>query len=288
MGKPRPGDWLARFHEPGQTFAQYVRSKPPGVTKRRTTIVLLPLGDFTEKEKRMLGSLHEFTSLYFGVPVRLEKGAALPKDHLRKRSWLGRQWTQYQTGHILYKILKPRLPKDAICLLGVTMADLYPDEAWNYVFGQASLRGRVGVYSLVRYFPEFWGEKRTKASELQALRRACKTLAHETGHMFGLRHCIAYQCLMNGSNSLGESDRRPTALCPVCLRKLRWNLGFDVAKRYKKLATFYKKHNLKSEAEFIQKRLKEIENAKAGKPDEAASGSKSGPSARIEDAPDEP
>jgi hypothetical protein len=45
----------------------------------------------------------------------------------------------------------------------------------------------------------------------------------------------------------------------VCLKKLRWNIGFDVVKRYRKLAAFYKKHNLKAEAEFIAKRLAEIQ-----------------------------
>ena len=28
LGKPRPGDWLAVQHEPGQTFAQYRASNP--------------------------------------------------------------------------------------------------------------------------------------------------------------------------------------------------------------------------------------------------------------------
>ncbi|MDK1031491.1 MAG: archaemetzincin [Planctomycetia bacterium] len=258
MGKPKPGEWLDRFDESGQTFTRYARTGPPGLTKKRKAIVIIPLGPFSKEQKKMLEDLREFTSLYFNVPVRLAKGVAMPEGHSRRRARSGRQRTQYQTGHILNKILKPRLPKDAVCLLGVTMQDLYPDEKWNYVFGQASLRQRVGVYSLVRYFPEFWGEKQTKAAQVRAFSRACKTLAHETGHMFGIQHCIAYECLMNGSNSLAESDSRPTALCPVCLKKLRWNLGFNVVKRYRKLAAFYKKHKLKSEAGFIEKRLKEI------------------------------
>jgi archaemetzincin len=57
-------------------------------------------------------------------------------------------------------------------------------------------------------------------------------LEHETGHMVGLAHCIYFNCLMNGSNHLAESDRRPLHLCPVCLRKLQWSIGFDVVARY--------------------------------------------------------
>jgi len=31
------------------------------------------------------------------------------------------------------------------------MEDLYPDPSWNFVFGQTSLPGYVGVYSFARY-----------------------------------------------------------------------------------------------------------------------------------------
>ena len=42
-------------------------------------------------------------------------------------------------------LLHRRLPGDALCVVGVTMEDLYPDPSWNFVFGQASLTDRVGV-----------------------------------------------------------------------------------------------------------------------------------------------
>src|SRR5262249_36465950 len=44
--KPRPGDWLAAHHEPGQTFDQYRATDPNRPTARRTTLYLQPLGDF--------------------------------------------------------------------------------------------------------------------------------------------------------------------------------------------------------------------------------------------------
>lgn len=34
---------------------------------------------------------------------------------------------------------------------------------------------------------------------------------------------------MNGSNSLEEEDVIPFHLCPVCLRKLHFSIGFDVS-----------------------------------------------------------
>ena len=60
-------------------------------------------------------------------------------------------------------------------------------------------------------------------------------MVHEIGHMFGLEHCIYYSCLMNGANHLKETDLQPLQLCPVCLRKLQFNLEFDMLKRYEEL-----------------------------------------------------
>lgn len=59
--------------------------------------------------------------------------------------------------------------------------------------------------------------------------------------MFGVRHCIYYECLVNGSNHLQESDSRPLELCVVCLRKLQSNIKFDILERYKKLHEFVQK-----------------------------------------------
>jgi len=46
---------------------------------------------------------------------------------------------------------------------------------------------------------------------------------------------------MNGSNHLQESDSRVMDLCPVCLRKLQYSLGFDIIERYTKLVEVCKK-----------------------------------------------
>ena len=64
---------------------------------------------------------------------------------------------------------------------------------------------------------------------------------------------------MNGSNSLEESDSQPLELCPVCLRKLQWNVGFDVAERFRGLRDFHKVSGLESERLFIEKSLAAIE-----------------------------
>ena len=109
-----------------------------------------------------------------------------------------------------------------------------------------------------RYDPAFYGKKRGKDYEKILLRRSCKVLVHETGHMFGLMHCIYFKCVLNGSNHLQESDSRPVHLCPVCLRKLQHSIGFDVVNRYSELFRFYKKVGFDDETQWIADRLEWI------------------------------
>lgn len=105
--------------------------------------------------------------------------------------------------------------------------------------------------------------KREKDYEKILLRRSCKVLAHETGHMFGLKHCIYFKCALNGSNHLKESDSRPMHLCPVCLRKLQYGIGFDVVSRYRNLLQFYRKFGFEEETQWVIKRLRWIIEDKA-------------------------
>src|SRR5262249_8050959 len=159
------------------------------------------------------------------------------------------------------RALKERLPADAFADLGLTMQDLYPDPKWNFVFGEASLSDRVGVYSFARYAPKSTSNPDLDPAKLVLL-RGCKVLAHETGHMFGLLHCTYWRCLMNGSNHLGELDARPLHLCPVCLRKLQWSVGFDVEERYRGLRGAAKDAGFGDEALWVDARLKTLDGAR--------------------------
>ena len=136
------------------------------------------------------------------------------------------------------------------------MADLYPKPSWNFVFGEASLDERVGVYSFARFLPRFTLERRPAPVKL--LRRGLAVLSHEAGHMFGITHCVRYECLMNGSNSLDELDRQRATLCPNCLHKLAWNVGFDVRAHYRGLRDFYQRERLEDLARFAAQRLQRL------------------------------
>lgn len=254
LEKPNPGDWLAEHKEPGQTFAQFSASpfnRPDNIRKK---IYLQPLGAFAKDSSPSIGILRDYARVYFAMDVEVLPSVML-KDEFTPRINRLTGKRQILSTDVL-DFLKARLPDDAFCLLAVTMEDLYPEPAWNFVFGQASLTERTGVYSFARYDPAFYGEKRGPDYEKIILKRSCRILAHETGHMFGLQHCIFFKCVMNGSNHLKESDSRPLHLCPVCLRKLQASIGFDVVQRYKDIGAFYKKYGFDEEAKWVEKRLK--------------------------------
>jgi archaemetzincin len=86
------------------------------------------------------------------------------------------------------------------------------------------------------------------------LRRAIQLLAHETGHIFGIEHCTAFECVMNGSNSLAESDRQPLEPCHECLHKLAFALRLQPLPRYRELGSFYEEQGLSADARWIRER----------------------------------
>ncbi len=57
-----------------------------------------------------------------------------------------------------------------------------------------------------------------------------------------LYHCTALRCLMNGSNHQEERDARLLHLCPVCLRKLCWNLQVEAVPYLMRMEAFSRRH----------------------------------------------
>jgi archaemetzincin len=158
---------------------------------------------------------------------------------------------QILTPYVLDRLLKPRLPRDAVAYIAFTTSDLWPGRGWNFVFGQASLRDHVGVWSIYRNGDP---ERQFRL----CLLRTMKTATHELGHVFSMYHCTLYQCNMCGSNHRAESDRRPIACCPECVAKIWYVTGCDPVARYRKLAAFCAEQGLADEAAFYRKSIEAL------------------------------
>ena len=244
--EPQPGDWIITHPEPGQTFEQYTTTNPNRPSRTRTTIYIQPLGRFANQtERKLLDETVDLLGRFYTVPVKTLEPLALeviPEKARRKSPMTGKE--QLLTSYILNDLLPPRRPADAVALLTLTTSDLWPGEGWNFVFGQASLTERVGVWSSARY----GDPSESDESYRRCLLRMCKVAAHETGHMFGIEHCTAHECGMNGSNNLSETDRGPLGFCPECSAKIWWSCGAKPDKWYASLAEFAEKHEFKEDA----------------------------------------
>eukprot|EP00455_Lapot_gusevi_P043807 TRINITY_DN5384_c0_g1_i3.p1 TRINITY_DN5384_c0_g1~~TRINITY_DN5384_c0_g1_i3.p1 ORF type:complete len:330 (-),score=50.64 TRINITY_DN5384_c0_g1_i3:10-999(-) len=279
LPSPKRGDWLSEHKEIGQPFRTFHRvalRAIPHATYR--TIYIQPLGDFSSPRTPDLNIIVKFAQAFFYdldvvlLPCVSLTDPSLPRLTHRINPDTGKR--QFLTGDILSwlsstKTANKKRARTEIVSIVVTMEDVYPDEAWNFVFGLAQLSDGLGVWSFARFDPLFF-EPDSPAHHLPPsqqhhkliLARSLKVLAHEVTHMFGLHHCVYYHCLMNGANHQQEQDESPFHLCPVCLRKLHDSLKSDFVQRYEVLCQFYEEYGMEPERQFIRACLADIHEEK--------------------------
>ncbi|WP_439623494.1 archaemetzincin [Gemmata sp.] len=247
LERPRPGDWLAEHREKGQTFPQYLAGNPVRRDAKLNTIYLCEIGECDAAQRVVLDLTREFLALYFDAPVivrRTGPTVAIPNAAKRKHPEWGDR--QLLAPYVLHDVLEPDRPGDALAYLAFTPRDLWAGDGWNFVYGQADLRRRVAVLSIYR---NGHPAKSDEAFRL-CLRRTLMTAVHETAHVLTLLHCTANRCLMNGCNNADERDTRPLNPCPVCLRKLVWNLQVEPVGYLRRLAAFCEAHGFNDAAWF--------------------------------------
>jgi len=249
LGKPEPGEWLDGHQEKGQSFRQYCRIRPATPTGRRAIIYVQPIGDFSDSQRRIVELSAEYLGIYFNRPSKILVDLPIATIPAKARR-VHPEWKvkQILTTYVLDELLASRLPADAAVYIGFTGNDLWPGDGWNFVFGQASFRKRVGVWSIFRNGDPTENEE----SFRRCLSRTLKTATHETGHMFSIQHCTAYQCNMCGSNHREESDKHPLYLCPECHAKICWATGANPRTRFGHLAKFCEQHGLASERDYFK------------------------------------
>ena len=255
--KATPGSWLDVHPERGQSLAEFERASQRLPTDSAGTIVLTRLGN-ASAEERTLGLVAMELEAFFARPVRFAPDldlARVPASAQRESRGYG---LQVETRFVLDSLLVPERPRNAWVFVALSTLDLYPEPSWNFVFGQARPDAGVGVWSLARF-----AEPGAPHDAKLLLRRTARTASHEIAHLAGLPHCVAYSCLMNGSNSLPEGDARPLELCPVCMAKLCRALGIDPVARARRLAEAFDGMGLAAEAA----RERNLQRALAGKDD---------------------
>jgi archaemetzincin len=250
---PEPDDWLAQHPELGQTFVQFASSYREKLCDRFSRICVVPLGDLSDTQQTLLSDTADYLTRFFGFPVeRLNRVPLgdLPEAAQRVRE-SGRR--QVKTRHLLDEVLRPLREDDMAAVFGLVNQDLW-DTGFGYLFGQGSPADGVCIGSLARFGDVDSGE----IDYATCLRRTIGLATHEIGHVFGLPHCIAYACRMNGSNHLEECDQRPLEFCPECLPKIWWSCAVDPADRFTQLLEFADQQRLAADARLWREARKRL------------------------------
>ena len=129
---------------------------------------------------------------------------------------------QYDASLVLRKIKYYVKEKQYFRVLGVMDKDIYSGFL-NFVFGIALKPIRidlkissVALISITRLRESFY--RRSDNNSLFEL-RVLKEAIHELGHTFGLEHCNNF-CIMQFSNSLADTDEKPSQFCDTCSKRL--------------------------------------------------------------------
>lgn len=211
----------------GESFTAFLEAEPVYPRAPRTTLYLRQVGVFEDGLSNLEG-LRRLFAAFFGLDARLLPPMDLGEARAEERAAWADGHRQLLAPDVL-EALARTLPDDAFFVMGLTALDLYPEPSWSFVYGQGASERLAGVYS-------FFRTDTGNDAPLDLARRCARVLCHEACHLFGLSHCPFFACLMNPTHSTGDEDLRPLRLCPVCLRKLAYSVGFDVRARYAKLA----------------------------------------------------
>ena len=151
LSPSQPGDWLESHEEKGQSVKTYIKSHRPRPNAKQKYIYIQRIGQFTPAHTNILDTTKDYMSLCFGVPVKelaVYSDTKIPAKAQRIHPAWGMK--QFYSTYLLEQVLKKRKPADALCIIGFTATDLYPDPNWNFVFGIARPWDGLGLWSIYR------------------------------------------------------------------------------------------------------------------------------------------
>jgi archaemetzincin len=164
-------------------------------------ITLRPfVSDSHPLDARLLDNLaHDLATL--GLTCRIATPLAIPEEAYNARRG------QYRAELFLARLY----PDTDEYLLGIAACDLYTGD-YNFVFGLAQPADRIAIISIARLV--------CRGDAASHRQRILKEAVHELGHTFGLGHCPNPNCVMHFSNTLADTDRKGSAFCAACRRRL--------------------------------------------------------------------
>lgn len=130
---------------------------------------------------------------------------------------------QFDASKILNLLKREFLNKNFFRLLGILDEDIY-SKNYNFIFGLARMKSKVAVISLTRLREDFYKKTSIFNRKHETGKifedRILKEAIHELGHTFQLKHCTNV-CVMRFSNSLKDTDKKPSEFCNSCSNLLK-------------------------------------------------------------------
>lgn len=169
-------------------------------------MVLVPVGKLEEEFFEMLRPILEET---FNRPTAVHKALPVPKYAFNPTRG------QYHSAAILKRVESLRDPKwDAA--LGFVNVDLFVPEV-PFIFGEADRSTRSAIISLTRLRPESGTSDARR--ELMNKRLIAESI-HQIGLIRGLAQCPNNRCVMFYSATVQDTDKKGSAFCANCRKRL--------------------------------------------------------------------
>ena len=245
---PAPGknDWLMNHKEYGQTFLEYKRFGFHKIEKEKDVIYIATISFNINPsfDQSLITSMIVLCQSYFyDMKIKL-LNLKINLDGVEYRNYEDGSY-QMNACTIIERIYY-EMPEDGYCLICLTDIDLYNDvnvikpRKWVYYpppykndfcYELNSFKYWVSICSIARFDPLFAVDKKPEdenskiKSYFSLLKRCAKLVIKNIAHMFGLKNCIFFSCIMNGFGSMEEFDSRPIEVCPCCLRKIFTNIS---------------------------------------------------------------
>ncbi|XP_050761677.1 archaemetzincin-1 isoform X2 [Gymnogyps californianus] len=172
-------------------------------------------------------------SFFLGLRVKCLPSIPISSIHCCYRHSRDSDRVQLHADGIL-NFLKNNKPMDALCVLGLTLLDLYPCETWSFTFSKFLPGQEVGVCSFARFSGDFPQAGCSSLNPLTQKERLCEVSKESRDQTLPFSAQEMVQCC-KGALSLDEALLRPLEPCPICLRKLQHIVGFKLVERYRKL-----------------------------------------------------
>ena len=103
-------------------------------------------------------------------------------------------WTSVHT-RSFFSLPNTPTPTDG-CVFHSPNPPQYPCADWPFLSGLSDTNSRVGICSGARYRIESDVEVFGCLTKMKLLKRFCRVLCHELGHLLQMKHCVYWNCLM--------------------------------------------------------------------------------------------